>query len=344
MELEPQLDADQQIDPDAPGVKDRYIGCLLGMGIGDALAMPSRGMSREQITRTFGRLDTYQPLIGDSGEIRVPAGQFTDNSELALCLAESLVSSNGFLDPDSAGYRFQQVLNSDYNHFLGQTTRRALEAAASSGEYQDGIGGEDSAGASPAARVAPVALVHALSSFNAEVFVREVLRSTLITHANPKAVNGAVAVAFALRLIVRREMPPEMVIDEVLAFIDEDQVATRLRKAKNLLEAGTDTHAALVDLGTGGYVAETVASAMFLFARYSGSFGSAVVESANAGGATSSIGSITGALCGAWCGAENIPVDLVDGLDGRMYILMAAPTVLRVAQLRAGLYLQLHQR
>jgi ADP-ribosyl-[dinitrogen reductase] hydrolase len=344
MELEPQLDADQRLDPDAPVVKDRYIGCLLGMGIGDALAMPSRGMTREQISGTFGRLDSYKPLISDSGEIRVPAGQFTDNSELALCLAESLVSSNGFLDPDAAGYRFQQVLNSDYNHFLGRTTRHALEATASSGEYQNGIGGEGAAGAGPAARVAPVALVHALSSFNAEVFVREVLRSTLITHANPEAVNGAVAVAFAVRLIVRREMPPEMVIDEVLAFIDEDQVATRLRKAKNLLEAGTDTVTALAELGTGGYVAETVASGMFLFTRFADDFRTAVVEAANAGGATSSIGAIVGAMCGAWTGAANIPADLVDGLDGRMYILMAAPTVLRVAQLRAGLYLQLHQR
>lgn len=345
MQLEPQLDADQRPDPDAPTVKDRYVGCLLGMGIGDALAMPSRGMTREQIASTFGRLDSYRPLTDDAGEIRVPAGQFTDNSELALCLAESLVSSNGFLDPDAAGYRFQQVLNSDYNHFLGRTTRRALEAAASSGEYQNGVGGEDSAGAGPAARVAPVALVHALSSFNAEVFVREVLRSTLITHASPEAVNGAVAVAFALRLIVRRELPPEMVIDEVLAFIDEDEVASRLRQAKNLLlESGTDTQDALVELGTGGYVAESVASAMFLFSRYAEDFRTAVVEAANTGGATSSIGTITGALCGAWIGAANIPVDLVDGLDGRMYILMAAPTVLRVAQLRAGLYLQLHQR
>jgi ADP-ribosyl-[dinitrogen reductase] hydrolase len=344
MELEPELDADQRLDPDAPGVKDRYIGCLLGMGIGDALAMPSRGMTRAQIASMFGRLESYQPETADSGETRVPAGQFTDNSELALCLAESLVSSNGFLDPDSAGYRFQQVLNSDYSHFLGRTTRRALETAATTGEYQNGTGGERSAGAGPAARVAPIALVHALSSFNSELFVREVLRSTLITHAHPEAVNGAVAIAFALRLVVRRELPPEMVIDEVLSFIDEDQVASRLRRAKHLLESGTATQTALSTIGTSGYVAETVSSALFLFTRYANEFRLAVEESANAGGATSSIGTITGALCGAWTGAASIPVDLVDGLDGRMYILMAAPTVLRVAQLRAGLYLQLHQR
>jgi ADP-ribosyl-[dinitrogen reductase] hydrolase len=338
------IDADQRMDPNAPTVKDRFIGCLLGMGIGDALSLPTRGLSGEEIQSRFGRIETYQPLRDEQGEVRVPAGQFTDNAELSLCLAESLVTSNGFLDPDTAGYRFQQVLSSDYNYLLGETTRRALEHAAETGEYQSGVGGEGTAGAGPAARVAPIALVHALGNFNAEVFVREVMRSSLITHAHPESVNGAIAVAYALRLIVRRELPPEMLIPEVLAFIDEDEVAKRLRKAGRLLEAGADPDAALAEIGTSGYVAEAVAAGLYLFSVYPDDFEAAVLTAVNTGGATSAVASITGALCGAWTGAEQLPAGLIDGLDGRMYILMAAPTVLRVAQLRAGLYLQLHQR
>lgn len=338
------IDADQRMDPFAPGVKDRFIGCLLGMGIGDALALPSRGLSRDEIETLYGRIETYQPLRDQEGEVHVPAGQFTDNTELALCLAESLVTSNGFLDPDSAGYRFQQVLSSDYNHLLGATTRRSLERAAETGDYQSGAGGEGTAGAGPAARVAPIALVHALGDFNAEVFVREAMRSSLITHSHPESVNGAIAVAYALRLIVRRELPPEMVIPEVLAFIDEDDVARRLRRAGRLVESGVEPDEALRQIGTSGYVAEAVAAALYLFTVFPDDFKAAVLTAVNAGGATSSVASIVGALGGAWVGAERLPAELIDGLDGRMYILMAAPTVLKVAQLRAGLYLQLHQR
>ena len=338
------LDADQQADPNAPHVKDRYTGALLGLGIGDALGLPTRGLSRDEIRERFGRVETYLPLRDEVGEVVVPAGQFTDNTELAMCLAESLVTSNGFLDPDTAGFRFEQILSSDYHHLLGGTTRRALERAAESGDYQAGLGGEGTAGAGPAARVAPVAMVHALSNFNAEVFVREVLRSTLITHAHPESVNGALAVAYALRLIVRRELPPEVLIGEVLSFIDEDAVARKLRKAARLLEQGRDQYEALEEIGTSGYVAEAVAAGLYLFSRNYGDFTSTVLSAANAGGATSTIGSIAGVLAGAWTGAAQLPPDLVDGLDGRMYVLMAAPTVLRVAQLRGGLFLQLHTR
>lgn len=344
MQDAPLLDADQTPDPAAPAVRDRFIGSLLGMGIGDALGMPTRGLTREEIRSHFGRVESYQPLLAEDGDMRVPAGQFTDNTELAMCLAESLVTSNGFIDPDTAGYRFQLLLSSDYNHFLGETTRRALESAARDAEFQSGVGGEGSAGSSPAARVAPIALVHALSNFNSEMFVREVMRSALITHAHPEAINGAVAVAYGLRLMLRRELPPEMLIDEVLAFIDEDNVARHLRKAKRLLDAAVEPDAALDELGTGGYVAETVAAAFYLFTHFNADFEPIVLTAANAGGATSTIGAIAGALAGGWTGAANLPPHLVDGLDGRMYILMAAPTIQRVAQLRAGLYLQLHQQ
>ncbi len=338
------LDADQFADPAAPTVKDRFLGALLGMGIADALAMPTRGLSREAIRSRFGQVTTYHPLLTDDGDMRVPAGQFTDNTELALCLAESLVTSNGFLDPSSAGFRFVQLLTAEYNHFLGETTRMGLEAALESGEFQSGPGGDGTAGASPAARIAPVALVHTLSNFNSELLVREVMRSSFITHSHPESVNGALAVAYAMRLMARREMPIEMLIEEILAFIDEDAVAARLRVARRLLDAGVDEDAALDEIGTSGYVAESVAAALYLLERYAGKFEPIAFAAANAGGATSSIGSIAGALSGVWTGAANIDPDLVEGLDGRMYILMAAPTLLRVAQLRAGLYLQLHQR
>lgn len=338
------LDADQYVDPAAPTVKDRFLGALLGMGIGDALAMPTSGLSRETIKSRFGRVTTYHPLLTDDGDMRVPAGQFTDNTELALCLSESLVTSNGFLDPSSAGYRFVQLLSSEYSHFLGETTRQGLEAAAESGEFQSGPGGEGTAGASPAARIVPLALVHVLSNFNSELLVREVMRSAFITHSHPESVNGALAVAYATRLMARRELPLEMLIEEILAFIDEDAVAANLRLAKRLLNACVDEESALDQIGTSGYVAESVAAALYLVERYAGALEPIVFAAANAGGATSAIASIAGALAGVWTGASNIDPDLVEGLDGRMYILMAAPTLLRVAQLRAGLYLQLHQR
>lgn len=325
---------------EGPGESDRFAGALLGMAIGDALAMPGdNGRDRA--------IATYESLLDASGEVQAHAGQFTAHTELALCLIEAIVSSNGFVDPDAAGYRFVQVLASENGHFLDPTTRTALERASSTADYQDGLPSDGPVEPGPAARVVPIALTHALGRLNTELLVREVMRATLITHADPLAVNGALALAYALNLVVRREIPPEMIVAEVLAFIDEDAVARALRIVDDALrhgDDGRDDQAVLARIGDTATIEGAVAAALYLFSVHHDDFQRAVLAAANVGPGASAVGAMTGALCGAWIGARAIPIPLVDGLDGRMYILMAAPALYRTAQRRAGLFLQLHQR
>ena len=209
------------------------------------------------------------------------------------------------------------------------------------------FGGEERPNCSAASRVAPIGLVHALGRFNPEVFTRDVLRACLITHSDPAAINGALAVAYAVRLLVAAEVPPEMLIEDVLHFIDEDAVARRLRLAASLAaHGGQRDHdlANLREIGTSSYVAEAVAAAFYCFAAHPDDFAAAVLTAVNAGGDTDSIAAMTGALAGAYLGAQAIPAELVDGLEGRMYLLVAAPGLFQTAQRRAGLYLRLRRR
>lgn len=329
------------LDPSAPTPGDRFTGCLLGLAIGDALALPAANHLRA--TPITG----YEPLLDASGEVRVLAGQFTSHTELAMCLVESLVSTNGFVDPDAAGYRFVQVLDSDHGHLLDPTSRAALEGARETAEYQAGLGSDGFIEPGPAARIAPVALTHTLGRVNVELLVREVMRATLITHAHPEAVNGALAMAWAVTLVARRELPVEILVSEVLSFIDEDGVAARLRTAGDALRqrrSAADDSANLARIGTSGALAESVAAALYLFVAHGGDFEPAVLAAANAPGDAPAVAAMVGALAGTWTGARALPPALVDGLDGRMYILMAAPALYRTAQRRAGLFLQLHQR
>jgi ADP-ribosyl-[dinitrogen reductase] hydrolase len=322
---------------DAITPSDRFTGCLLGMAIGDALGMPARGRDIRNAPITG-----YEPLSGPDGEHLALAGQFTAHTELALCLIESIVSTSGFIDPDTAGYRFVQVLRAEHAHFLDPTSRAAIERAADTGDYQSGLVSDGPVEPGPAARVAPVALTHTLGRLNIELLVREVMRATLITHASPEAVNGALAMAYAVNLIVRGDTLPEMLIDDVLAFVDEDAVARSLRIAAAHARGG---EAALPDqLSPGTSIGEAVATALYLFATSPDDVERAVMTAANLPGDASAMAAMAGALCGAWVGARALPMHLVEGLEGRMYILMAAPALYRTAQRRAGLFLQLHQR
>jgi ADP-ribosylglycohydrolase len=324
-----------------PTAADRYLGCLLGLAIGDALGMPAAYRTTE--TPITG----YEPLLDADGDVRVQPGQFTSHTELALCLVETLVSANGFIDPDNAGYRFVQVLRSEHGHLLDPTTREAIERADATGDFQNGLTSDGPIEPGPAARIAPVGLVHALGSINTEMFVREVMRATLITHASPDAVNGALALAWAISLVVKHEVVPQMVASEVLSFIDEDDTARKVRIAADALIARTtDEHdaAILARIGPGDTMPEAVARALYLFGIHADDFERAVLAAVNSGREGAAVGSMVGALVGAQIGAQALPVPLVEGLEGRMYILMAGPALFKTAQRRAGLFLPLHQR
>jgi ADP-ribosylglycohydrolase len=309
--------------------------------------MPVEGWTPERIREKYGWLDRYVPRLGPNQEIISPAGEITGDTEMALCLIEGLISAGGFVDPEAIGIRFIKMFNGPSQCFLGRTTQTAIERMEQTGDYQHGASGDWPPGTGVAARIAPLGLLHSVGHFNPEVFSREIIRAGLITHCEPESLNGALAMAYALRLITLDEIPPEILIDEVAAFIDEDQVARQLRLAGRLARHGGDPEADLAHLqqiGTSSYVAESVAAALYCFVSHAEDFSRAVLTAVNAGGDSDTIASMAGSLSGAHLGARALPADLVDGLEARMYILVAAPGLYRMAQRRAGMFLKLLER
>lgn len=325
--------------------KDRFLGCLLGLGIGDALGMPVEGWSREEIAARYGWIDGYLPRIEGETET-VPAGEFTDATEVALCHVEALISAGGFVDPEAVGRRLMLLARGESRRFLDPLTLSAIERMEETDQFQEGVVGDGRPDATIAPQIAPVALMHALGRLNAEVFTREVLRAGLITRSHPEALNGALAMAYAIWLLAAEHIPPDVLIPEVAAFIDEDDVAKRLRLAEALARNGGDREQDLANLrriGTDGSVAGSVAAALYAFVVHPDDFAAAVLTAINAGGDTATIGAMTGALAGVHLGATAIPEPFVEGLAGRAYILVAGPSLYRAAQLRAGRFFQIHR-
>ena len=328
-------------------LKDRFLGCLLGQAIGDALGMPFEGLSRERIESEHGWVDHYYPLVGDDGNEAMRAGEVTGDTEMSLCLLEGLISAGGFVDPEAVGIRLIKMLSGPVGSRIGPTTRLAIERMDESGNYQAGASGDWLPGNGAATRIASLGLLHSVGSFNPEVFTREIMRAGLITHHDLTSLNGALAMAYAVHLLAVERIPPEMLADEVAAFIDEDEVARRIRMAGRLVPRGSQRDVdldSLEQIGTSCYVAESVAAAIYCFACHPDDFRAAVLTAVNAGGDADTIASMTGALSGVHLGAKRIPSDLVDGLEARMYILVAAPGLYRMAQRRAGMFLKLLER
>ena len=95
----------------APNMNDRFRGCLIGLAIGDAIGT----------TVEFKARGTFEPvtdMVG-GGPFDLEAGQWTDDTSMALCLAESLLISNGF-DADDLMQRFCMWWDEGYLSSTGE--------------------------------------------------------------------------------------------------------------------------------------------------------------------------------------------------------------------------------
>ena len=108
--------------------QSRFLGALLGMGIGDALGMPVAGWTPAQIEERYRAIDDYHRHVFEDGA-EIKAGEFTDDSEIALCIVETATANDGLIDPDLLGPRMLFLARGESKRWMHPDTLRALELA-----------------------------------------------------------------------------------------------------------------------------------------------------------------------------------------------------------------------
>jgi ADP-ribosyl-[dinitrogen reductase] hydrolase len=303
--------------------QSRFLGTLLGMGIGDALGMPVAGWSPAQIRERFRTIDDYHRRVFDDGE-EIKAGEFTDESEIALCIVETATANGGIIDPDLLGPRMIFLARGESKRWMHSDTLRALQAADDTHEFIRPLDEDGPATPDVAVRGIPVGLLHAVGAFREEALRADAERVVRITHGSPVAIAAATAVAYGVTLAARGASP-DVWTDEIVRFIGAGSVADALSGEPSPEE---------------GHVAEVVATAI-RDAAVAKHFGETVFTAVNRGGPADARGALAGALAGAQWGAEGIPQRLIDGMEGRIYVSLAGPWFYKSAMRRAGLLIDL---
>src|SRR5688500_928565 len=137
---------------------DRVRGAPLGLAAGDALGT----------TLEFQRPGTFTPIdeMVGGGPFVLEPGQWTDDTSMALCLAESLLECNGF-DPVDQLRRYVRWYREGHHSStgrcfdIGSTVRAALQRFEETGEPWCGSTDPQTAGNGSLMRLAPVVLFYA---------------------------------------------------------------------------------------------------------------------------------------------------------------------------------------
>ena len=281
-------------------------GCLLGTAVGDAVGLSCEGLSPRRQARLFPGLNGPR-LLGHRGMV-------SDDTEHACLVAQALIASAG--EPCA----FERALARGLRLWLlslpagvGLATLRAcLKLCLGVPPSRSGI---HSAGNGPAMRSALLGVCYGDDPERLRALVRA---SSRLTHTDPKAEIGALAVAVAAHLA--GEADPEAYLrtmERMVGGADEGFLALAHCAAASA-RAGETTEAFATSLGTGkgvsGYVYQTVPIVLHAWFRHPTDFRAGVLSLVRCGGDTDTTAAIYGGIVGAAVGRGGIPNEWLSAL------------------------------
>lgn len=285
-------------------------GAILGTAVGDALGLPREGLSRSRAIKIFGG-----PPLRDA--FMFGRGMTSDDTEHTCMTAQALLASQGNTQ------RFAQSLAWRLRFWiLGLPAGVGLATARATIKLWLGFGpsksGVWSAGNGPAMRAA---IIGVYAKDDIDQLLQLVRTSTRITHSDPEAEHGALAVALAAAYSARIAADAINPID-YLSFIRPHLAGTPLvqllESVANHLDGSKSFEEYLQSVGLtsgiSGYINHTVPAAIFCWLKWPNDFRNAVEQIILAGGDTDTTAAIVGALVGINAGADSIPHDWLAGL------------------------------
>ena len=280
---------------------DRYRGCLLGLAAGDALGT----------TLEFRRPGTFEPIddMVGGGPFRLEAGQWTDDTSMALCLATSLVDTDGF-DPADQMQRYVRWWREGYLSSTGEcfdigiTISDALGRFEDAGEPYSGSTDPMSAGNGLLMRLAPVPMFFAADAGGA---IDRSADSSRTTHGAREAVDACRYFA-GLLVSALCGVDKETLLSPHYSPVEGLWARSPLSEKIALITDGSFKHGDPPEIRGSGYVVDTLESALWAFHR-TDDFREGALKVANLGEDADTTAAIYGQIAGAHYGVESIPVE-----------------------------------
>ncbi|MGQ9546517.1 MAG: ADP-ribosylglycohydrolase family protein [Dehalococcoidia bacterium] len=302
-------------------LKLKFLGCLVGTAVGDALGARREGRGMSGSEDIVSLAEKLEQLI------------YTDDTHMTIGVAQSLIESKGF-DGEHMAQTFIKNYEAEPWRGYGPGPPRIFRMisggepwySAANRLYRGGSFGNGSA-----MRVAPVGLVYCRKP---EMLREIAYQSSCITHSHELAKEGAAlqacAVALALDTSWAEGIDREAFLFRLQDFVRNRLYQEKLARTRELL-GEQDKTKVVAALGNGIEALMSVPTAIYCFLRQPQSYEDTVIYAISLGGDTDTIAAMAGAISGAYLGIDAIPWGWRAKLENREYIESLAENLWRFA-------------
>jgi ADP-ribosyl-[dinitrogen reductase] hydrolase len=313
--------------------EDRAIGALIGLAVGDALGAPLE----------FKKIQYNKTFVGGMTDGQLKAGQWTDDTSMALCLCDSLLSREQF-DPYDNMIRYLNWWYHGYNNAftydrdnknkksvgLGGNISLSLKRFMEYGEPKTSAGDQQTSGNGSLMRLAPVAIYYYRNIESAMSVARS---SSYVTHQGIEAAECCALLSYILvhgintgdkSLFVGRQLaekfksilPSVNYLASSLAEPMQNNNAINPDRNWNWKDPNyqySPTRSAEKPDYIGSYAMDALTMALHCFFT-TNDFQSCVLKAVNFCGDADTVGAIAGQLAGSFYGVSQIPTEWIDAI------------------------------
>ena len=253
-----------------------------------------------------GKFEPLTDMVG-GGKYRLEPGQWTDDTSMALCLADSLLACNGF-DPLDQMERYWRWADEGYNSSrphpfgLGKTVVKALQSYRKSGQPYSGPEDPNKAGNGSLMRLAPIPMYYANDLSRAQEYA---VKGSRTTHGAPECLAACEYFATLLVACFAGVESKETLVHAVNG--------TALPRSMGHIEKTRYKQKRAEEIKGSGYVVESLEAALWAF-WHTNTFKDASLAAVNLGDDADTTAAICGQLAGAYYGVKGIPEDWLSKL------------------------------
>ncbi len=301
----------------AVNLLSRYRGCLLGLAVGDAMGAPFEFANRDAIREVLSEMQ-------EGGPFGLKMGQWTDDTAMALCLADSLLEKKGFdlrdqIERYCRWYKEGYMSSTGSCFDIGVTTRRALDRYLLEGNPQAGSRDPQTAGNGSIMRLAPVPLFYHRKQ---EEAIEKSGISSITTHGAAECVDGCRLLAAAIVKALDGASKEDLFLFDP-GIVESPRIAD--------IAQGNYLDKKAADISGSGYVVNSLEAAFWCF-HTTDSYEEAILAAIRLGDDTDTTAAVCGQLAGTFYGEEAIPKRWLDPLAKRDLVIHYAEALYHCAE------------